>query len=89
MKGTVYILQDDIGRFYIGSTNNLERRIKQHCYHHTQTTARMKSPTLVFQQEFNSIQKARVIEMRLKKLKRKDYLQKIIEDGYIKIANKI
>jgi len=89
MRGTVYILQDDTGRFYIGSTNNLKRRIKQHHYRHTQTTTRMKNPTLVFQQEFDNIEKARIIEMRLKKLKRKDYLQNIIKDGYIKIANKI
>ena len=88
-KGIVYILQDEVGKFYIGSTTDLNRRLKQHHYHQTRTTARMKKPLLIFQQEFDSIHKARVIELKLKKLKRKDYLQKIIRDGYIRLAQTI
>jgi len=65
-----------------------ERRgtlILQHQAHHTQTTDRMGNIHLVFSQEYNTLEEAKFIERRLKKLKRKDYLQKIIDDGYIKI----
>jgi len=47
----------------------------------------MDSPTLVLSQEYATLLEARKIENRLKKLKRKDYIEKIIIDGYIKMAN--
>ncbi len=85
MFGFLYILKDEEGKFYIGSTDNLERRIHQHKIGHTQTTKRMKNPIPVFNQEYPSLEQARKIENKLKKLKRKDYIEKIIKDGYIKI----
>ncbi|MFA5986499.1 MAG: hypothetical protein WC819_04110 [Parcubacteria group bacterium] len=42
---------------------------------------------MVFMQEFASVELARKMEMKLKKMKRKDYLKKIIEDGFIKIQS--
>lgn len=86
MKCCVYILKDEIGKFYIGSTNNLERRMKQHICGHTQTTKAMRNPKLVLMQEYSSLQTARQIERKIKKLKRKDYIEKMIKDGYIKIS---
>ena len=85
MFGFLYILKDNNGKFYIGSTDDLKRRLKQHYLGHTQTTRNMKNPTLVFSQKFSSLQEARKIEARIKKLKRKDYIEKIIKDGYIKM----
>jgi len=85
MTGFVYILKDKENKLYIGSTDNLKRRIHQHGTGHTQTTKRMKNPTLVFNQEYSSLEQARKIENRLKKLKRKDYIERIIKDGYIKL----
>ena len=86
MKGFVYILKDANNRFYIGSTDDVERRLYQHSRGSTHTTHRMNNPVLVFSQEFGSLEKAREIERKLKKLKRKDYIEKIILDGYIKVA---
>ena len=85
MKGYVYILENNSGRFYIGSTNNIKRRLQQHKLGHTQTTKNMGGIKLVFNQEFESLGVARKIEIRLKKLKRKDYIAKIVSNGYIKI----
>lgn len=85
MIGVVYILKDERGKFYIGSSDNLERRIKQHAAGHTQTTSRMIQPRLVFFQKYDTLNQARRVERRLKNLKRKDYIEKIIQDGYIKI----
>ena len=85
MPGYVYILQGDEGRYYIGSTNDLDRRLMQHSQGHTWTTQKFKNPKLVFSQEYPTLSDARKIELRLKKLKRKDYTEKIIRDGFIKI----
>ena len=85
MKGFVYILKDDNNKFYIGSTPDLERRMRQHKSKHTQTTNRMKNPVLVLVQEYSSLKEAREIEMRIKRLKRKDYVEKMVKDGFIKL----
>lgn len=82
----VYILESITdGRYYIGSTANLELRIKHHAGGHTPSTKRFSEIKLVFSQEYKTLREARIIEKKLKKLKRKDYLQKIIKDGFIKI----
>lgn len=85
MKGYVYILENTDHKFYIGSTDDVERRLKQHNSGHTHTTKRMGKLKLVFSQIFDTLEQARKIEFKLKALKRKDYIEKIIEDGYIKI----
>lgn len=84
MKGFVYILKNENGKFYVGSTNNLERRLKQHCAGHTQTTRLMKGVRLVLSQEYDSLTTARKVEQKIKALKRKDYVERMIKDGYIK-----
>lgn len=86
MTAHVYILKDELGRFYIGSTDNLERRLKQHVSGYTQTTRNMKSPKLVLSQEVQNLEQARKIERKLKNLKRRDYIEKIVSEGYIKLA---
>ena len=85
MKSYVYILKSLDQRFYIGSTNNLERRLTQHHSGHTHSTKRMSDFALVFKQEYDSLPEARKIELKLKKLKRHDYIEKIIKDGFIKM----
>lgn len=85
MNAFVYILKDENGKFYIGSTNDLQRRMKQHYSGHTQTTDRMKNFVLVLSQEYKSLKIARGIEQRIKKLKRRDYIEKMIAEGCIKM----
>jgi len=85
MSAFVYILEDDKGKFYVGSTDNLKRRLSQHETGHTQTTRNMVKPRLVFRQEYDSLEQARRVERKIKKLKRKDYITKMISDGFIKI----
>ena len=85
MKGYVYILENSNHKFYIGSTDNLERRFKQHNSGHTLTTKRMGELGLVFSQIFDTLEETRKVEFKLKRLKRKDYIERIIKDGYIKI----
>jgi len=85
MKGYVYILKDEGGKLYVGSTNDIKRRMSQHNIGHTQTTKNMKSLRLVLFQEYESLEVARKAERKIKKLKRRDYVERMISDGYIKI----
>jgi putative endonuclease len=87
MKGYVYILKDTVGKFYVGSTNDVDRRLNQHISGHTQTTNRMTAPNLVLVQEYDSLVIARKIERKIKGLKRKDYIEKMVKEGYIRIVS--
>ncbi len=86
MKGYVYILKDENNKFYIGSTTDINRRLKQHKANHTHTTHRMQMPKLVLLHEYPTLEIARKIERKIKTLKRKDYIEKMIKDGYIKMS---
>jgi putative endonuclease len=81
----VYILKTNNSHYYVGSTDDLERRLKQHKNKHTATTARLGVFELVLKQEYKTLDEARKVERKIKKLKRKDYIEKMIKEGYIKI----
>ena len=83
----VYILQFKNGRFYIGSTTDLKRRIKQRASGLTHSTKRLGEGTLVFQQSYQTLKEARSVEYKLKKMKRRDYIEKILKDGYIRLTS--
>ena len=86
MKAWVYILESTEGKFYIGSTDNLERRMLQHKQGHTQTTRSMGGFKIVLAQEYPSLGLARKVERKIKGLKRKDYIEKMVQEGYIRVA---
>jgi putative endonuclease len=77
MKGYVYILENSDHKFYIGSTDDLDKRFKQHNSGHTYSTKRMGKLNLVFSQIFDTLEEARKVELKLKRLKRKDYIEKL------------
>ena len=87
MKGYVYILRSSKNnRFYIGSTNNVVNRLNKHNLGLVKSTRNFRPYTIELSQMYNSITQAKLIEYKIKKLKRKDYLEKIIKDGYIKMG---
>lgn len=80
----VYILQSEkSGRYYIGSTNDLNRRLIEHNSGQTKSLKYLIPMKLVFSQEFLSVREVRKIEQRLKKFKNKDIIERIIKDGKI------
>jgi putative endonuclease len=82
----VYILEGlRNGRYYIGSTTNLEARLRHHQNRLTPSTSGYGGVRLVLSQEFSTFSEARIIEGKLKKLKRRDYIKKIVKDGFIKM----
>ena len=66
----VYILSSDSGRYYIGSTADLNERFSQHQRGHTHTTKRLGGNLAVAAAaETGSLAEARALERELKKKK--------------------
>ncbi|MCI0619914.1 GIY-YIG nuclease family protein [Candidatus Wolfebacteria bacterium] len=79
----VYILKSEGGRYYIGSTTNIQERLRHHTGGYTPSTKKLGKLQMVFSQEYPTISEARYIEQWLKKLKRRDYIEKIVKEGTI------
>jgi putative endonuclease len=73
------------GEFYIGSASDVAKRLSQHNAGYVQATKHKRPYKLVFSQKFESTDSAHKTEGRLKKMKRRDYIQRIIDDGYIRM----
>lgn len=81
----LYILQSKTrNRYYIGSTNDLLSRIKKHNEGAVKTTKGFLPVNLVFAQECETFAQARGLENRLKRYKRKDFIDKIVKDQKIR-----
>jgi putative endonuclease len=81
----IYILKSiKNNRYYIGSTNDIERRIKEHNDGKSNYTKLTKPFELVLKQEFETLNEARMMELHLKKLKSRIIIEKIILDQIIK-----
>lgn len=63
----VYILKDSNGKLYIGYSNDLRRRIKEHLQQKVNTTKRMIDPKLVYYEAYEQEIAARERERKLKK----------------------
>jgi len=82
----VYILKSvRYDRFYIGSTTNLEERLKHHFSGFTPSTKRLGEIKLILSQKYPTLKQARSVEKKLKRLKRKDHIERIVKDGIIKM----
>ena len=80
----VYILESQKDkRFYIGSTENLEKRLFRHNQGYEKATKPHRPYAVVFKQECSSIEEARFLELKIKKWKRRDFILKIINSGVV------
>jgi putative endonuclease len=80
--GYLYILhsqKNDI--FYVGSTNDIDRRIRQHKSGNSKYTSGILPIELVFSQVFSSLEEARKAEFWLKRQKSRSFLKRIIAEG--------
>ena len=85
MIGYVYILKSlRNNRFYIGSTNNIERRLIEYNSGKSIYTSFSRPFELIFSQKFNSLTTAKKIEYKIKQFKSKKVIINIIESGEIK-----
>jgi len=78
----VYVLKNEkTSRYYIGSTNDLIRRLKQHLTGGTRTTRILRTDKLVYKEEYNTLIEARNRERKLKSYKSKKYLEWLISQN--------
>lgn len=84
MKGYLYILQSNKnGRYYIGSTNNPDRRLEEHNGKLVTATQYLVPLKMVFCKEYQELSEARNIERKLKRQKSRILIEKIIKDQNI------
>ncbi|NBS14140.1 MAG: GIY-YIG nuclease family protein [Verrucomicrobia bacterium] len=70
MKAGVYLLEFETGKYYLGSTHDLELRFRQHQAGLVYSTARLgREPRIVAFQETGSVAEARRLERRYKSWK--------------------
>ena len=80
----LYILQNAKNdRYYIGSTNDLERRLAEHNFGKTKSLKYLRPLKIVFYKEYEKEIDARRIEMKLKKFKNRDIIEKIVSEQKI------
>ncbi|MBA4146789.1 MAG: GIY-YIG nuclease family protein [Verrucomicrobia bacterium] len=78
----VYILRGTRGRYYIGATDNFDRRFAEHCNGKVHTTARLGFPLeIVCKRELPSFSDALVLERELKKLKNPRFAISRLQSG--------
>jgi putative endonuclease len=76
----IYILGNrKTDRYYIGSTNNLERRLKEHLQGKTRTTRILNTSSLVYTEKLDTLAEARKREKQLKSYKSKKYIKWLID----------
>jgi len=82
MKACVYILLMWDWRYYIGSTNNIERRFKEHQLGKVDATKAFQPLELLFNRQYESLAKARDVERKLKKQKSRTIIEKFISNKW-------
>jgi len=83
----IYILKSSKNnRYYIGSTIDVNNRLQKHNKGLVYSTKNNRPYKIELIQEYETITKAKQIEYKIKKLKRREYIEKMIIDKYIKLG---
>lgn len=81
---TMYILQSDKdGRYYVGSTDDLGKRLTRHNKGYSRYTKNRGPFKLVYREEFDSRSEAKKREYYLKSLKSSKALEKLINAAFV------
>jgi len=76
-----YILKSiKSGKLYIGHTNNIERRFQEHNSNQSKSTKNKGPWELIYTKECPSNSEAILFELKLKKIKNKNYLLNNLEE---------
>ncbi len=78
----VYILFSKTrDKYYIGSSQNIEQRVKKHNEKHKGFTGHTKDWVLVYSEEFQTLSEARNRELQIKRKKSRKYIEWLIDKG--------
>ncbi|MCK9466987.1 MAG: GIY-YIG nuclease family protein [Candidatus Absconditabacterales bacterium] len=80
-KGYVYILKMRNGRYYIGSSIDVDRRFDEHCRGLCKSTRNNRPLLLLYKKEFENYNLALKTELYLKKQKSKKTVDNFIAAG--------
>jgi len=84
MEGYIYIIQSEKNkRYYIGSTNDIDRRIREHNIGKSKYTSESLPWKLMFSQKYLNLTIARKAEYWLKRQKDADFISRLIIDRKI------
>jgi predicted GIY-YIG superfamily endonuclease len=87
MRGFVYIIENEKGIRYVGSTTDISRRMGEHnrISHNSKFTRQSECWTLRYCEEFETIQQARIYERKVKKssFERSKLYKKITEHSSV------
>ena len=77
---TVYILKSvTTGRFYVGCTNNVNRRLEEHNKNKTRSTKNKGPFELIHQENYNSLSEGRKREQIIKSYKGGNAFKKLVK----------
>lgn len=80
----VYIIQSEISKkYYIGCTDNLDRRLKEHNSGYSKYTKTEKNWILKYKEEFETLAQAHQRERQIKSWKKRSAIEKLISTGPI------
>ncbi|MBI3631739.1 MAG: GIY-YIG nuclease family protein [Candidatus Staskawiczbacteria bacterium] len=83
----LYILQSEKnGRYYIGSTNNLKRRIIEHNSGKTRSLKYLIPLKIVFSKEYKQEHETKQMEKKLKKFKNRNIIKRIVAEQELKLG---
>ncbi len=78
-----YILKCKDNTYYVGSTNNLERRLKDHDNRQNRYTKGRLPISLVFAKQFSTLKEARSYEFFIKRQRNKEFYKKLINGAFV------
>ncbi|WP_348737681.1 GIY-YIG nuclease family protein [Tenacibaculum sp. 190524A02b] len=79
MKYYVYILYSNyLGKYYIGSTSDIENRLERHLSNHKGYTSKAKDWRVVYKEEFQTKSEALFREREIKKWKSSKKIEVLI-----------
>ena len=71
---TLYVLKGKTGKRYVGITNDLSRRLSEHCCHHSKASQLIGKFTVIHTESFADHKSARLREKFLKSGKGREWL---------------
>lgn len=78
-----YILKCVDDTYYVGSTNNMDRRLHQHNAGQSKSTKSRLPVELAFTKEFRTLKEARGFEHFIKRQRNKSFYEKLIQGAFV------